>query len=191
MSNKFITDKNFDGIDFTNEPIQMADFENCVFSNCNFASSELNDRHFEDCTFENCDLSNAKITGTAFRNIRFKACKLIGLQFDTCHPFLIAFQFNQCILNYASFYQLKIPGTLFKQCTIIEADFSSTDLSKAIFDDCNLSGTMFENTKLQNADLYNSSSFIIDPNINVITGARFSVENLSGLLTKYDIVIER
>lgn len=191
MTRKFITDSEFRGIDYSTSPIEETDFENCHFINCNFANTGLNNLQFEDCVFENCDLSNVPIQNTAFRNIQFNACKLIGLQFDTCNPFLLSFQFQQSILNFSSFYRLQIPGTVFQNCTIEEADFTETNLAKAVFDDCILTGTMFGNTSLQNADLYNSSGFIIDPETNNLNGARFSIENLPGLLMKYNLKIER
>lgn len=191
MNRDFITDIEFRGRDFVQEPIKMADFENCQFIQCNFASADLSECRFEDCRFEQCDLSNANISETAFQNIRFDSCKLIGLQFDTCNSFLLAFQFKQCILNYASFYQLKIPGTRFTKCNIEEADFTNTILNSAIFNECNLNGSMFENTQLEKADFYTSSHLIINPETNNIRGARFSLENIEGLLTKYNIVVER
>lgn len=187
MSKKFITDIEFKGI----TSLEMADFENCRFIQCNFASTDLSDIHFTDCFFEQCDLSNAKITKTAFQNVRFESCKLIGLQFDTCNPFLLSFHFNQCILNYASFFQLKIPQTQFSGCSIEEADFSHANLNSSTFRDCNLIGSMFENTQLEKADLYSATQIIIDPERNNIRGARFSFDNIEGLLIKYDIVLER
>lgn len=147
-------------------------------------------RHFEDCIFEQCDLSNTNINQSAFRNIRFRSSKLIGLQFDTCHPFLLSFQFDQCILNYSSFYQLKIQGTVFKKCMMQEVDLSETILDDALFYECNLTGTMFGNTSLRNADLYSSTGFVLDPEKNNISGARFSVASLPGLLMKYNINVE-
>lgn len=187
MSKKFITDKEFKG----SESLELADFENCRFIQCNFASADLSEIHFTDCQFEQCDFSNAKITKTAFQNASFDSCKLIGLQFDTCNPFLLSFQFKLCILNYASFFQLKIPKTQFSECTIVEADFSNANLSSASFNNCNLSGSTFENTRLEKTDFYSATQITLDPERNNIRGARFSIENSIGLLMKYDIRIER
>lgn len=189
MSNKYITDKNFKSIDFTEKPIEKADYENCNFENCNFSKSDLSDIVFEDCNFESCDFSNAKITNTAFKNIHFKVCKLIGLQFDECNPFLLEFQFAECILNYSSFYQLKIKGTKFTKCILNEVEFTETNLSGAYFTECDLSGAMFSRTVLQKADFRTSYNFSINPEQNQISGAKFSLETLPGLLHKYKIKI--
>ena len=191
MNKTFISDQEYKDLDFTRQSLQISEFENCSFIRCNFASADLSERRFENCRFEECDLSNASISKTAFQKVHFNLCKLIGLQFDTCNSFLLEFQFTKCILNYASFYQLKIPGTIFTKCTIEEADFTNSILNAATFDACILNGTMFENTQLEKADLYSSDHFIIDPERNNIWGARFSMENLDSLLTKYNIVVEK
>ena len=186
---KYTVDETFKGIDFSDQTNQPKDYENCNFTDCNFAGVNLSDFSFEDCTFENCDLSNARVNNTAFKNIHFKSCKLIGVQFDTCNTFLLAFKFTLCIMNYTSFYSLKIPETNFKECSIVEADFTETDLSKAVFEACDLSGTVFSKTKLLKADFRSSVNFTIDPEQNGMSGAKFSLESLPGLLQKYDIIV--
>ena len=92
-------------------------------------------------------------------------------------------------MNYASFYGLKIPKTKFIECMIVEADFKETNLKEAVFANCDLSGSMFENTNLQAADLRDNAEISLDPEMNQITGAKFSLENLPGLLQKYNINI--
>jgi fluoroquinolone resistance protein len=185
----YFTDKTFKANNFSVVQHHQADFDNCEFIDCLFAGADLSDQSFEDCTFKSCDFSNAKILNTSFKNVTFKSCKLIGLQFDGCNPFLLAFNFNSCILNYTTFYQLKIPGTCFSKCMLIEVDFTEADLSGATFDDCNLSGAIFGNTKLEKADFRGSVDFSIDPEQNQLSGACFSLESLPGLLQKYNIKI--
>jgi uncharacterized protein YjbI with pentapeptide repeats len=189
MSTTYIIDKNFKGIDFSEKGIETADYENCTFNDCIFSNTMLRDFSFEDCHFENCDFSNTKIPNSAFKNVVFKNCKLIGLQFDECNPFLLEFQFEGCILNYSSFYRLKIKATRFTKCVMHEVDFSEANLSKAIFNDCDFSGSMFIRTNLQKADFRTSYNFSINPEQNLISGAKFSMETLSGLLHKYKIVV--
>ncbi|WP_167618243.1 pentapeptide repeat-containing protein [Maribellus sediminis] len=185
----YFCDETYKGIDFTADDVQPADYENCEFVDCIFAGIDLQDFSFEDCSFKSCDFSNAGIQNTAFKNVRFSSCKLIGLQFDTCNPFLLAFSFDSCILNYASFYQLKIPGTSFTNCMLLETDFTETDLSKATFKGCNLGGAMFGNTKLEKADFSGSIDIVLDPDQNHLTGASFDLNCLPGLLQKFGIKI--
>jgi len=182
MGNTYITDKKFAQQDFAENGLPKGDYENCTFSGCNFAKSDLSELAFEDCTFEDCDLSNIKTKKTAFRNIKFKSSKLLGIHFDECHPFLLAFQFEQCQLNYSSFYQLKMKGTKFRGCLLHEVDFVETDLNQSDFSNCDLSGAIFGNTNLQKCDFRTSYNFSINPENNPIQHAKFSVNNISGLL---------
>lgn len=186
----YITDKVLKNQDFSENGLEQADYESCNFIDCIFSSANLSSYSFEDCSFENCDFSNTKITNTAFKNVSFKNCKLIGLQFDECNPFLLEFNFNGCMLNYASFYQLKIKETRFNRCIMHEVDFSETDLSKAIFSECDLAGAVFNFTNLQKADLRNSINLYLNPEQNKLAGAHFSLDMLPGLLSKYNIEVD-
>ena len=113
---------------FENEKsLAKAKYDYCTFVNCSFANSDLSEIVFIECTFENCDLSNANIDLTAFKTAVFKGCKLIGLRFDACQSTLLAFDFVDCIMDYSSFYNLKLPNTSFKNCQLHEVDFSEAN----------------------------------------------------------------
>jgi uncharacterized protein YjbI with pentapeptide repeats len=132
----------------------------------------------------------AKLHKTTFREVKFKNCKLLGLHFDDCNDFLISFDFEACLLNFSIFQQLKLKSTRFKGCKLVEVDFSGSDLSSSVFTDCDLSGATFENTNLEAADLRSAWNFVIDPEKNKLAKARFSKENLLGLLGRYNIKVE-
>lgn len=185
-----IIDQVFNGIDFKTQSPQGTTFEHCHFSNCTFQAVNLTNTAFSECTFEACDLSTAQIANTAFKEVAFIDCKLLGLPFENCNKFLLQFSFTNCQVNYASFYQLKIPKTIFKNCSLQQADFTGADLRNAAFLDCNLSGAVFENTTLIKADLTTAQGFTIDLEKNTATKARFSQSGLHGLLTKYRLSIE-
>ena len=117
-------------------------------------------------------------------------CKLLGLRFDECNPLLLSFSFQGCILNFSSFYKLKIKGTAFKDCKLEEVDFVESDLTNVRFENCDLTMASFENTTLSGADLRSARNFFIDPEKNKVKKAKFSLSGLEGLLDKYDIVVE-
>jgi uncharacterized protein YjbI with pentapeptide repeats len=71
-----------------------------------------------------------------------------------------------------------------------EADFSSANLTKTVFNDCDLSAAIFENSNLEEADLSSAFNFSIDPELNNLNKTRFSTQNISGLLNKYNIIID-
>jgi uncharacterized protein YjbI with pentapeptide repeats len=72
----------------------------------------------------------------------------------------------------------------------LECDFTDSDLTSAVFDNCDLAHTVFYNTILEKGDLRTSYNYFIDPEINRIKKARFSISGVPGLLEKYDIEIE-
>lgn len=190
MSKAYIYNKNFKGINFSKDKLPIGEYENCTFVNCIFSGSDLSIINFTECGFENCDFSLAKITNTAFRNVKFRGCKLLGLHFENCNIFLLAVDFEGCILNLSSFYRLRLKKTLFNGCSLKEVDFTEADLTGAVFEDCDMQGTIFGKTILEKADFRTSYNYSIDPEANRIKRAKFSRPGIAGLLDKYNIEIE-
>ena len=115
---------------------------------------------------------------------------MAGLRFDTCNQFGLSFNFNDCSLNHSVFYKIKIKNTVFNNCKLNEADFTGCDLTGSVFSKCNLERAIFENTILEKADLRTAFNYSIDPDANRIKKAKFSIGQIAGLLSKYDIIIE-
>jgi uncharacterized protein YjbI with pentapeptide repeats len=116
---------------------------------------------------------------------------LLGLHFEDCNDLIIAFEFDGCNLEMSSFYKLKLKGTKFKNSKISDVDFTETDLSNSIFDNCDLGKTVFHNSNLEKADFRTSFNYSIDPEMNRVKRAKFSLPGIAGLLDKYDIEIEK
>jgi len=114
----------------------------------------------------------------------------LGLRFDTCDQFGLALSFENCILNHASFYSTKLKKTRFKDSQLQEVDFSNCDLTQAIFENCDLAKATFNNTNIEKADFRTAFNYSLDPEINKIKKAKFSVSGISGLLHKYDLDID-
>ena len=72
---------------------------------------------------------------------------------------------------------------------MIEVDFTESDLTGALFKECDLEKAIFQRSILENADLKTSYNFTIDPEKNRLKKAKFSKENIRGLLEKYNIDI--
>ena len=124
------------------------------------------------------------------KDVKFRNCKLLGLKFSDCHDFLLTLDFEDCILNYCSFFKLKLQDTRFANCKLEEADFVETDLTRSTFLNCDLNGALFDNTILVRSDLRTSINFSIDPEKNNISRGKFSINNIAGLLNKYEIDID-
>ncbi|MGZ3920588.1 MAG: pentapeptide repeat-containing protein [Bacteroidia bacterium] len=186
----YIENKTFERIDFTVNRLEIAEYEKCNFINCNFSNTNLSQIYFSECCFTGCNMSVAILSKTSLRNIKFKDCKLLGLHFHNCNEFLFSVAFENCILNLSSFFKLKLKKTKFINCSLHEVDFTQADLSESLFDNCDFSNAIFDDTRLEKADLRTSYNYSLDPELNYIKKAKFSTHGISGLLHKYDIVIE-
>ena len=190
IEEKMVEEEKFDGIDFSEEKLKGEKYDECIFLNCNFSNVHLTEKTFVDCVFEGCDFSNCTFGNTGFREVQFKTCKMLGLHFEDCNPFLLAFEFKDCQLDYSSFCGMKIPKTKFKGCRLLEVDFTDCDLQESVFENCDLTKITFVNTLLQSTDFRTSYGFSFDPSQNHVSKAKFSKHNITGLLTKFNIEIE-
>jgi uncharacterized protein YjbI with pentapeptide repeats len=190
MEENYTADKLFDKIDFTAAPLNNGTYENCSFTGCDFSGSCLTECQFIDCQFKNCNLTLADLSMTTLNNVDFINCKMIGLRFDTCNQFALSINFDSCSLNDSSFYRIKLKKPVFRNCKLNNTDLTECDLSGSVFDKCDFSGAMFDRTIIENSDLRTSYNYIIDPENNRIKKARFSRQNIAGLLSKYEIQIE-
>ncbi|WP_449618963.1 pentapeptide repeat-containing protein [Sphingobacterium bovistauri] len=124
-----------------------------------------------------------------FQDCKFTHCKTLGLQFPMANQFNIGFSFIECVLDHCNFSGLKLNKTKFTSCRMHEVDFEGTELKKAIFNNCDLARTNFYQSNLEEADFTTAYNFQIDPDANRITGAKFSLQSLPALLTKYKLRI--
>ncbi|HCR49024.1 MAG TPA: hypothetical protein DIW24_05310, partial [Bacteroidetes bacterium] len=79
--------------------------------------------------------------------------------------------------------------TVFDACSLEGAFFLKTNLEKSVFKNTNLADAAFEHTHLAGADFRSAHHFSIDPEQNYLKKARFSSDNLAGLLRRYDLKI--
>jgi fluoroquinolone resistance protein len=186
MEHTYAEEKTFHNNDFTQNPLNKGEYECYTFINCDFSNSDLAETIFVECVFEGM----ARLIMTAFRDIKFRNCKMLGLHFENCNKFGLTVNFENCNLNHSSFYQLKLKKTTFKNLKLHEVDFSGCDLSNSVFDNCDLTKATFENTIIEKVDFRTSFNYSIDPEINRIKKAKFSLGGVTGLLYKYDIEID-
>jgi uncharacterized protein YjbI with pentapeptide repeats len=170
--------------------LEIAEFENCTFLNCDFSDADFSHYKFIDCEFQHCNLSLMKLVNTIIQTTSFSNCKMLGLKFSDCNLFGLSFSFEECNLNHCDFFKLEIPRTKFQYSQLQDADFSQCDLTSAEFVESDLKGTVFDQSNLEKADFRTASNYTIHPNMNRIKKAKFSNENLQGLLQQYDIKIE-
>ena len=115
---------------------------------------------------------------------------MIGIRFDVCHDFGLKMKFDNCSLNHSVFIGKKLKETSFSGCFINDCDFSNTDLSNANFANSDLRNSTFDKTNLTKADFTKAKNYRLDPEKNTIKKAKFSLPDVVGLLSNYDIEIE-
>lgn len=71
-----------------------------------------------------------------------------------------------------------------------ESYFSEADLEESIFKECSLSMAVFNRTNLEKCDFRTAFGYSIDPETNRLKNARFSTSGISGVLDKYNLIIE-
>jgi fluoroquinolone resistance protein len=190
MERLYTEDGVFEKKDYSVHRLPEGDYENCQFMHCNFSNADLSGCNFIECSFTTCNLGRAKLSKVSFRDVIFKDSKMIGLHFEDCNEFMLTMEFDHCILDYSSFERLKLQRIKFMDCHMHELVFSGTDLTGAEFSHSDLQGTRFEQCVLEKADFSSALQYSIDPENNRIKKARFSLTGLTGLLDKYDIIVE-
>jgi fluoroquinolone resistance protein len=190
MERKFEGDTIYRNIKATDLAGHDRIFEDCEFINCDWSYADLSHITFINCVMDTCNLSLIKLTQTGLQNVDFKDCKITGVNFGDSSNFSLTVSFTKCVLDYTVWHRKKLKGTVFNECSFEEADFSETDFTNAVFEKCNLNRTIFSRTILRGADLLTAYNFNIDPENNSIAKAKFSADALSGLLIKYNLVIE-
>lgn len=187
---KLFSEQVFEKTDYKENFLAKGEYESCVFRQCDFYQSDCSEIIFIDCVFETCNLGMIQVHNTVFRDVKFTGCKMLGIHFEQCNKFGLAFRTENCVLDHSSFYQTSVKKSGFIQTSFTEVDFTDCNLTECVFDGCDLRDAKFENTILQKADLRTSYNYSIDPEQNKIKKARFSLAGIPGLLDKYDIIVE-
>lgn len=190
FTDSFYQYKTFEKIDGCNENVHQRIFEECIFTNCDFSGCDFFKTRFADCFFIDCNMSMVKFRNTGLQNVSFRECKLLGIQFNESDDFLYAVRFESCVLDFSSFMGKKMTDVPFGFCSLKNAAFIKTNLKGSKFEHCDLQDAIFEESNLTETDFLTATNYIIDPAINDIRRARFSLDGLPGLLLKYDLHIE-
>lgn len=183
-------DKTFEKISVIGQSILDREFENCIFKLCDFSEANLAGTRFTDCTFIGCNLSNVKLNKVRLATVKFSDCKMLGIVFSDTDDFSFSVTFEKCILDYSSFMNKKMQNSKFINTSIKDSNFANANLSKSLFNNCNLEGTLFNGSNLTEVNFSNAYGFSIDPELNKINKATFSMQGAITLLDKYKLKIE-
>ncbi|BBB49332.1 hypothetical protein Pelsub_P2563 [Pelolinea submarina] len=128
------------------------------------------------------------------KSCQFTRCKLIGIDWTAASwgkqemaQLIKLINFQECVLNYSNFMDLKLKGIEIIDCLALEVDFSNTLLQKAKFRGTDLERAIFRNTDCRDADFRGAKNYAISPMINNISKAHFSLPEAMSLLYTMDI----
>jgi fluoroquinolone resistance protein len=168
------------------EEIRGEEFEDATFTRCLFIATDARQAKFVDCEFEASSLSSVKVDGAVLQAV-FRNCKIEGINFFTAKREVMSLTFENCLIRYSSFAELKLKETSFCGSTFQQVDFADADLTQADFTDCSFEDCTFRNTNITKADFRRARGYQIDPRINKVKAARFDVPEVLGLLSAFDI----
>ena len=188
--NEYYAQKEYHKVRFTSEALSKSDFDTCRFVHCDFSDLAIHSSEFLECEFEDCNWSNTKVRGVSFKEVTFTACKVLGVKFSEADPFLFKADFENCQLNYSSFYRVAMAGFEFKNCELVAVDFTGANLTASTFENCLLNQAVFEESKLEKVNFVTAQGLSLDLDKNRVKGALFSKDQLEGVLRKYQIIVE-
>lgn len=182
-------DKTFTKQNWEDLSIAEQKFTDCTFVNCNLSKTTFISSEFNGCTFHNCDMSLMVLRKCSAKKIKLTSSKAIGINWsDTEGTFSIeAIDSN---VSYSSFAGKPIRKAVFKGCKVHEVDFTQCNLTEADFTNADLHDTRFVNSDLTKADFSNATNYRIDPKINKVKGATFTMPEVMALLDSFGIVIK-
>ena len=79
---------------------------------------------------------------------------------------------------------------MFNSCNLEEVDFTESMLQNAVFENCDLKKTIFDRTNLEKVDFKTAFNLDINPQENKLKGAKFSKQNVVGLVSIYKVIVE-
>ena len=186
-------DQEFKGLDLDGTRIALSEFIDCKFIDCSFVESVFKKCRFVNCDFKHCDLSLSKVPGSLFNYTCFENSKIIGVNWAQADwPISDLGQlisFLKSAINHSTFIGLSLKNIQIIDCTAVDVDFREADLSKSDFSGSDLSESLFIHTNLSEADLSQARNYLIDPGLNDLKKAKFSLPEAMSLLYNMDIIL--
>lgn len=186
---EYILDQEFEHIVYERDALNHREFEICTFMDCDFSACNFHDLTFIDCTFTRCNFNNAQINHVKFRTVFFTDCQFKEVNFAMCDQLILQMRFDNCVLDFAKMYALKLKQCTFYKTSLIAVDFMKADVSGISFNKCDLYRAEFEQANAQKTDFSTSTNYTINPALTKVKKAIFSLEGAKGLLSHHQIVV--
>lgn len=193
LTNRYIEGESFKTQDYSKREFTFKEIVDTQFVRCDFAEAFFNECRFSRCTFTKCDLSMLKVKSSRFSDVQFESCKAIGINWTEASwaksGFFRLIDFDDCAINYSSFFGLKLKKMRLTNCVAHEVDFGEADLTEAVFTGTDLTGSIFMHTTLTGADFVGAANYSISPALNTLKKTRFALPEAMSLLYNLDIII--
>jgi uncharacterized protein YjbI with pentapeptide repeats len=126
---------------------------------------------------------------------QFRRCKLIGVDWtqagdEAVTRLPVTVSFDECVLDYGSFFGMSLHAAKLSGCSSREADFREADLTDADLSGSDFAESTFHHTNLSRADLRRARNYAIDPRANTVKKARFSLPEALTLLRGFEVEVE-
>jgi fluoroquinolone resistance protein len=188
-----IEDAEFKGQDYAGKEIKFKEIIDTKFIRCTFADAFFHECQFKNCAFIQCDLGMLRVKSSRFASVQFEQCKVVGVNWTEASwekgGFFPLIDFEDCTLNYSTFFGLKLNKTKMIRCTALQVDFGEADLTGAVFSHTDLSGSIFMHTNLTQADFVNATNYNISAKNNTLKKAKFSLPEAMSLLRSLNIIL--
>ncbi|KZE74309.1 pentapeptide repeat-containing protein [Paenibacillus elgii] len=184
-------DEHFVEAQYSQQEVTSVRFYDCTFTKCDFSETVFKDCKFSGCTFENCNLSLIQVLDCDFSQVSFTHSKLIGINWaEMAPPRKVGsglLRFEECTLSHSTFIGLTLPKSVITKCTAKNVDFRESDLTEADMSYTDFSESLFDRTNLTAADFSFATNYMIDPGLNPIRKAKFTLPEAISLLYCMDI----
>lgn len=198
MSVTSFTDSDYDtqkfkGVQCQQEELAFKEFDGCTFTDCSFRETMFRNCVFRECRFKGSDLSLISVENCSFIDTTFEDCQLIGVNWTEANwndkGFLKQIDFTNCVINYSTFFGLKLTDMKLADCLAKEVDFVEADLSGASCVRTDFLNSRFHQTDLTRADFTEAINYSIAPNSNTLKETKFSLPEAMSLLYGLDIIL--
>ncbi|HUV26684.1 MAG TPA: pentapeptide repeat-containing protein [Anaerolineales bacterium] len=193
LSETRYTDQEFKDLHLDGIQINSSDFVDCTFSDCSFVESGFKKCRFVNCDFKRCDLSLTRVPESIFNSTSFEDSKIIGVNWAQADWSISELgkpiSFLKSAISHCTFIGLSLKGIQVVDCAAVDVDYREADLSRADFSGSDLSASLFMHTNLSEANLSRARNYAIDPGLNELKEAKFSLPEAMSLLYSMNITL--
>jgi len=187
-------DQIFKGLRTTQTMAEQKEFEDCTFLLSSMTDLCFSQCRFIDCIFDRCDMSLCAFPHSAFVGCVFQNTKLVGIDWTQADWTGLKLQepvrFDACVLSHSTFIGMQITDLKMMGCISTDVDFREADLAGVDFSGTDLSQSLLHQTNLEGADFRHAMKYTIQPEVNRLTKAKFSMPEAMSLLYNMDIVFD-